>query len=256
MNNLALAVRQVRYENRSFWRNPAAAFFTFLFPIMFVVLFNILFSGKVEFENTLVPIRNFYSPALIGFAVISACYTNIAMGTTFARDRGSLKRARGTPLPPWAYLFGRIAQALVISLILVVVVTVFSRLVYGVPIPTTTMPAFLVSLAFGAACFCSLGLAITPFIPNADAAPAIVNASILPLLFISNVFIPLEHPPAVISAISNVFPVKHLSHALLSAFLHPRGGSGLVGIDLLVLGVWALVGIVISIKFFSWEPRT
>jgi ABC-2 type transport system permease protein len=250
-----LALRQLRYEYRSFWRNPAAAFFTFMFPLMFVVLFNAIFSGDYPFEGTFVTLRTFYTPALIGFSVISACYTNIAMGVVFARDLGLLKRVRGTPLPSWAYLFGRIGNSILIAMILVVIVTAFSAIAYGVSIPTATMPAFLVSLVVGAACFCALGLAATAVVPNADAAPAVVNATILPLLFISNVFIPLEDPPALIEAIAKVFPVQHLSHALLSSYIAPHGGSGFVASDLLVLGIWTLIGIAVALRFFSWEPR-
>jgi len=151
MSNLKLALRQVRFENRSFWRNPAAAFFTFAFPLIFVVLFNALFTGRTLFDGAPVRVRDFYTPALIGFAIVSACYTNIAMGTVIARDNGVLKRVRGTPLPPWAYLFGRIAQSIIVSVLLVVIVTGFSALAYGVRIPTTTIPAFLVALAVGSA---------------------------------------------------------------------------------------------------------
>lgn len=257
MSTPSLALRQVRYEYRSFWRNPAAAFFTFAFPLMFVVLFNAIFTGNYEFEGKIVSLRTFYTPALIGFSVISACYSNIAIGVVFARDEGVLKRIRGTPLPPWVYLFGRIANSIIIAMILVVIVATFSALVYGVDIPSKTLPAFLATLGLGAACFCALGLAITAAVPNADAAPAVINASILPLLFISNIFIPLEDPPKVIEVISNIFPVRHLSHALHTSFIAPPGsGAGFVSEDLLVLGAWMAVGVVAALRFFDWEPRT
>jgi len=96
---------------------------------------------------------------------------------------------------------------------------------------------------------------VSGLVPNEDAAPAVVNASILPLLFISDVFIPLNHPPAFLRVLSDVFPVKHLSHSLLSAFLHPNGGAGFAGRDLVILGAWGIAGAIAASRYFSWEPR-
>ena len=127
MNDLALAVRQVRYENRSFWRNPAAAFFTFAFPLLFMVIFNVIFGGETQGN---LRASDFFTPTIIVFAVITATYTNIAMTVSIARDSGVLKRIRGTPLPAWAFLFGRIAHAVLIALLLVAIVAAFGALAY------------------------------------------------------------------------------------------------------------------------------
>jgi ABC-2 type transport system permease protein len=109
MNGLKLLLRQVSNENRTFWRNPAAAFFTVVFPLMFLVIFNLLFgNNQIDVHGGVTDESTFYVPAIVAFAVISACYTNIAMMVCGARDRGLLKRIRGTPLPPWAFLGGRI----------------------------------------------------------------------------------------------------------------------------------------------------
>lgn len=256
MSALALALRQVQFENRAFWRNPAAAFFTFVFPLMFLVIFNLVF-GSRDYEGfgRTVSASTFYTPAIIAFAVINACYTNIAIGVSFSRDAGVLKRVHGTPLPAWAYLFGRIAHSIVVAFVLVVIVAAFGKALYDVELPGRTIPAFLASLAVGAASFCALGLAITAVVPNAEASPAVVNASILPILFISDIFIPLDEAPAWLGTVADLFPPKHLSNALLTAFNPFAGGSGLVGSDLLVMSVWGLAGLALAIRFFSWEPR-
>jgi ABC-2 type transport system permease protein len=257
MSDAALALRQVKFENRAFWRNPASAFFTFAFPLIFLVIFNLIFgSGDTDRFGPPVSLSNFYIPAVTAFAVITACYTNIAITVAFARDQGVLKRIRGTPLPAWAYLFGRIAHSILVALLLVVIVVAFGRLFYDIDIPTGTLPAFLVSLAVGAACFAALGLAVTAVIPNAEAAPAVVNASILPLLFISDVFIPLEEAPKWLGTVAGLFPIKHFSHALVTAYNPFETGSGFVPEDLVVMGVWALAGVILAARFFTWEPRT
>lgn len=260
MNDARLAGRQLSYENTTFWRNPAAAFFTFVFPLMFLVIFNLIFGSDTTPRfgcpgGREVSVSNFYVPAVAAFAIISACYTNIAITVSFTRDLGILKRLRGTPLPPWVYFFGRIVHSIFIAVILVVIVVLFGRVFYDVEIPGHTMPAFLATLGVGAACFSALGLACTTIIPNADAAPAVVNATILPLLFISDVFISLDRAPAYLRTFSNIFPVKHFSHGLLQAYNPCPVGSGFVRNDLIVMALWCVVGIAASIRFFSWEPR-
>jgi len=258
MSDIALALRQVRYENRSFWRNPAAAFFTFIFPIMFFVIFELIF-GHSEYEQfgPGARVSDFYAPALMAFAIISACYTNIAMGLVASRELGILKRLRGTPLPSWAYLFARITISVMIGALLVVIIGGFGRLAYGVPIPPLrTLPALIVTLVVGSATFCALGLAVTGFVPNVDAAPAVVNASIFPLLFISDVFIPIQtDSPRILTWLATVFPIKHLSHAIISVYNPLTQGSAFESKDLAIMGAWALAGVLFALKYFRWEPR-
>jgi ABC-2 type transport system permease protein len=256
MNDLKLALLQVWYTNKAFRRNPAAAFFTLVFPLMFLVIFSVIFgNGRIEVaKGVSVNVATFYVPAIATFSVITACYTNIAMGLAFSRDAGVLKRTSGSPLPAWAFLFGRIVHAVLIAVLLVAICAAFGAIFYHATLPTTTLPAFLFTLVVGAASFCALGMAMTAAIPNADAAPAVVNASILPLLFISNVFIPLQNPPAWLDFVSKVFPVRHFADALIGSFF-ALSGSGLQGNDLLIVGAWGLAGLLISLRFFSWEPR-
>ena len=256
MSDLKLALLQVWYTNKAFRRNPAAAFFTLVFPLMFLVIFSVIFgNGRVAVaRGVIVNAATFYVPAIATFSVITACYTNIAMGLAFSRDAGVLKRTRGSPLPAWVFLFGRIVHAVLIAVLLVAICAAFGAIFYHATLPTTTLPAFLLTLVVGAASFCALGMAMTAAIPNADAAPAVVNASILPLLFISNVFIPLQNPPAWLDFISKVFPVRHFADALIGSFF-ALSGSGLQGNDLLIVGAWGLAGLLIGLRFFSWEPR-
>lgn len=257
MSAANLAVRQVRYENKAFWRNPAAAFFTFIFPLLFLVIFNLAFGNdevqRGEVTTNLATI--FIIPGITAFSIITACYTNIAMGITISRDEGVLKRKRGTPLPSWAFMFGRIGHAVIIGLLLVAIVVVAGTAFYEVDVPGTTLPAFLVTLAVGAASFCALGLAISTVTPNAEAAPAIVNATILPLLFISGVFIRIEDPPTWLRWVADFFPIKHFQRALRYAFDPITAGSGFRWADLAVVAAWGVFGAVIATRFFSWEPR-
>ena len=252
----SMALRQVSYENRSFWRNPAAAFFTFLLPLIFLVLFNSIFGdSELTIDGRDLDGSTFYVPGIAALAVVSACYTNMGMMVTISRDLGILKRVRGTPLPPWAYIFGRLAHAMLVSLLLVVIVTAVGAVAYGTDVPGNTLPGFTVTLMLGAVTFCALGLALTAVIPNADAAPAITNATVLPLLFISNVFIPLQDPPAWLAFVGDVFPLKHFAAALQTAFHPDTTGAGFEWGDLAVIAAWGVAGTALAVRFFSWEPR-
>ncbi len=255
--SLKLAVRQIRFENKSFWRNPASAFFTFVFPLIFLVLFNLLFgSSKVRLSpSVVITASTFYVPAIAAFSVITACYTNVAMSLTFAREQGVLKRKRGTPLPAWAYLTGKIAHSVLVALLLVGIVTIAGIAFYGVSISTDTLPAFIVTVLLGALTFPSLGIAVTSFVPNADAAPPVVNATILPLLFISDIFIPLNNAPTWLLHVSNFFPIRHFAIALQRAFTGIGPGNGFRWGDLGIMGIWAVVGAALAVRYFKWEKN-
>jgi ABC-2 type transport system permease protein len=248
MSGIGLTMRQVRFENRSFWRNPAAAFFTFVFPLLFMVVFNVVFASGDEEAG------RFFTPAIIVFAVVTATYTNLAMTVTVARDSGILKRIRGTPLPPLGYLLARMIHAALVSLLLVVIVAVFGELAYGVAVPWDRLPALLVTLTVGAATFCALGLALTALIPNADAAPAIVNATVLPLFFISNVFFPLQNAPQWLDVVSSIFPVRQFADAMLRIY-DPTASGGVSLTNVGVMAIWGAIGLILALRFFSWEPR-
>ncbi len=177
------------------------------------------------------------------------------MRVSLARDQGVLKRTRGTPLPTWAFLFGRIVQMTLTMILLVAIVIAAGALFYGVDVPTDTMPAFVVALVVGAAAFSSLALATTAAIPNADASPAVVNAITLPLLFISDVFIPPGESPDWLITVADLFPIKHLSEALQTAFNPFETGSGFEFTHLAVIAAWGVGGRMMALRFFSWEPR-
>ncbi|MEO8292667.1 MAG: ABC transporter permease [Actinomycetota bacterium] len=276
MTSLGLSLRQVRYTNRAFWRNPASAFFTFVFPLMFLVIFTALLgSGQVEFAKVPVPGRGlvplvldratYYVAAMAAFGVISATYTNIAITTTFQRDQGVLKRLRGTPLPPWSYLFARVVHSMLVGMILVVITLAFGKLAYGADLPSgRPLLEFLLTLVVGSLSFAAMALALTAVIPNADAAPPMVNATILPLLFLSGIFIPLDDQvPAWIRTVGAVFPVKHFADAMRAGYLGnvPLQGTNIRAYpfdwsDLVVVAAWGVLGLVLASRFFSWEPRT
>jgi len=254
MNALRLTGLQLRYVNRAFWRNPASAFFTFAFPLMFLAIFTSLLGHyAVRIGERSIDTATYYVASMACFATITACFNNIAMTVTFQREEGILKRTRGTPLPGASFLGARILHAMFIALVLVALTAVFGHAVYHADIPTgTTLLRFLVALLTGAATFCALGLALTAAIPNADAAAPIVNAVILPVEFLSGIFIAFgNNTPSWILWVARVFPVRHLALSMQAGFV----GTPFNWNDVLVVMAWGLGGLLLAVRFFTWEPR-
>jgi len=253
VSDLAIAARQVRYEQKAFWRNPAAAVFTFAFPLMFLFIFGSLNSGGTIDTRGGITFVTFFVPGIAAFGLISACYTNIAMRTAIARDLRILKRVKGTPVPAWAYLSGQIGSCIVTTLQLVSLTLAVGVVVFGVDFRWDTVGGLVATLALGAACFCALGLAVSGLCPNGDAAPAIVNFSIFPLIFVSGIFFPLDGAPSWLLSVAELFPVQHLANGLQYAFDPRTAAPGVNGGDLAVLAVWTVIGAVLALRLFKWE---
>jgi ABC-2 type transport system permease protein len=255
MNGAALTLSQARYVNKAYWRSPASAFFALAYPLMFLVIFTSIFrNSTVQFGARSVNEATYYVPAMVALAVITVCFNNIAVAITFQRESGVLKRVNGTPLPSATFFGARILHAVLVSVLLVIITAGFGRAFYSADIPTgATLLRMLVMLAVAAAAFCALGFAISSVIPNADASLPIVNAIILPLLFLSGVFIPLgNNPPAWMLWAGRIFPVRHFLSGMQAGFL----GAPFNWTDVLVVAAWGLAGLLFAIRFFRWEPRT
>ncbi len=251
---IALALHQFRYDQKVFWRNPASVFFTVMLPLIFLFIFATIF-GNDEIEDRGVKTTTYYVPAIIALAVISASTQSLAINLTEDRERGLLKRVRGTPLPVPVFVAGRVGNSLLVALIMLVVVAFIGNLVYGVAIPTTTIPAVLVTLAVGAFSFCCLGFAMSAIIPSEDAAPAISNALILPLYFISGIFIPDSEIPSGVLAVADVFPIRPFFEAFFTAWDPNTVGAGFEWGYLAVVAAWGVAGLLIAVRFFRWEPN-
>jgi ABC-2 type transport system permease protein len=253
VSDLAIALRQLRFEQKAFWRNPAGAVFTFAFPLLFLVIFSTLNSGQRLDERGGITFVTFFVPGIIAFGLISACYTNLAIRMTMNRDLGILKRVRGTPVPTWAYRAGQVASSVVVTFLLLFLTVGLGVVAFGVDFRTSTAPGLFVTLALGAACFCALGLAVSGLCPNADAAPAIVNFSIFPLLFVSGIFFPIDTAPPWLTTLAKLFPMQRLADGLQYAFDPRTAGLGFNGGDLGALVAWTGAGLVLALRLFRWD---
>jgi ABC-2 type transport system permease protein len=254
VSGVALALHQFRFDQKTFWRNPASVFFTVLLPVMFLLIFATIF-GDETIEELGVKTTTYYVPAIITLGVVSASCQSLAISLTVDRENGILKRTRGTPLPSWVFITGRIGNAIVISVLSLAVLSVIGLIVYDVDIPWERLPAVLVALAVGAASFCCLGIALTAAIPSEDAAAPITNVALLPLYFLSGVFIPESEIPDGVLDFADLFPIRHFFEAFFTAWNPLTTGAGFEWGDLAVVAAWGLAGLLIAIRTFRWEPR-
>lgn len=252
--HLVLALRQVGYEHRSFWRNRSRAFFSFVLPLMLLVIFGAVSNGQRIAERGNVSFTTFFVPGILAYGIITATFSNLAASLAVLRDQGVLKRMRGTPLPAWAYMTGRIGSSILAMFELVAVTLVIGWAAFGTQVRASTLPGLVVALLVGMVCFTALGVAVTAVIPNADAAQPITAALVLPLTFISGIFFVSQREPGWLSHLAAVFPVKALADALQFAYDPRTSGTGVAGHDLIVLGLWAAAGITLM-RFFRWQPR-
>ena len=244
MSTAALTWRQFRFERRMFWRNPSAAFFNVALPLLFLFLIATAFGSDRADLEVLVP-------GIAGMAVLSTTFTALAHNISFLREEGILKRVLGSPMPPVAYFGGILANAVLNAVAQVALVVVIGHLVYDLGWPRDWLELAVFTLA-GVVTFGALGIAFAHVIPNADAAPAYVNAVFLPLIFISGTFYSTDDLPAVLDGIASALPLKHAIDGLRDAIV---GGGGLgseLG-HLAALGAWGAAGIILAVRYFRWE---
>ena len=240
------AWRQYRLERKMFWRNPSAAFFNFLLPLLFLALFGAIFAGEEENLQVIVP-------GIAGMAVMSTTFSALAMNVTHLRESGVLKRIHGTPLPTSAYLAGIAGNAITNTALQVALITLAGSTVFGLEWPQDWVE-LVVFVVIGVACFASLGVALSHAIPNFDSAPAYVNAVFLPVIFISGVFFDAENAPRFLRDIAEVLPLKHLIDGLSGAMVSGAGlGDNVPAV--LVLALWGALGAVLAVRGFSWDSR-
>ena len=250
-----LVLRQIRYQVLSFRRTPIALFFTLILPLVMLVLFNSLFGDDdIETNGGTWPVSQFYTGGLAAFTAVSATYTNLANIVPIRRDEGVLKRWRSTPLPPWGYLAGIVGASVVIAAVGVALMLAVGLTFYDLEVDAGKMPAAVITFVVGVAAFAALGMAVAALVPSAQSAPAVANATLLPLAFVSDVFIPLEDPPRWLEVLGDVFPLKPFVNSFQDAFNPFVEAPGFMWDKLAYVALWGAAGAIVAVKWFKWEP--
>jgi ABC-2 type transport system permease protein len=203
---------EARYEFLKTLRQPAFVIPTLTFPLLFYVMFGLVFGGRQSFASTTV---STYMLATYGaFGVIGASLFGFAVGVSTERGFGWLDVKRAGPMPPMAYLFAKAFMAMVFSLILVAALYGLGTAFGGVRLPLTSAFQLAGVLVAGSIPFCALGLALGCLAP-ANSAPAIVNAIFLPMSFCSGLWIPLPVLPKILQQAAPFMPPYHFAQLAL-----------------------------------------
>jgi ABC-2 type transport system permease protein len=255
--DLTLTRRWITGHIKLTLRNPRATFFTFIFPLMFLVLFNALNGDNTVAATSPaggeVPFAQFYTPSIGIFGLTLACYTTVIFGLAYARDTGRLKRIKGTPLPMPIYLSTWLIGAVLTGLASVVLMFVVAVPVFGVDIYPRLLPAAIVTLLLGAVTLAALGLMVASLVKNAEQAGPVAQLTFLPLSFISGIWYPLSGAPDWITTIAHIFPLYHLVAAFDACFVPQTTGGGWAPGHLAVIALWGAAALLIAIRRFRSE---
>jgi ABC-2 type transport system permease protein len=243
---------ELRGQQRLFWRNREAAFFTFFLPVIFFLIFGSVYGSDVIKPDN-VKGSAYLVAGMIGYGVASTAFAGLGITMVVRRESGVLKRVRSTPLPPATYLAAVLASTLVVFAVECALIIGLGRVLYGVGLPNRWLSLLLV-LLLGAGCFASMGLAITGAVKSAEGSSAVINAVYLPMAIISGTFFSTHGYPGFLKAISDVLPLTHFTRLMRDVLLRHHevwSRPGQVG----VVALWGLIGLVVATRAFRWEPR-
>jgi ABC-2 type transport system permease protein len=253
LRTVRLVIHQAKFDLLAFGRNRQARFFTLVLPILFLVIFVSVF-GNHRVGPQQVKASTYYVPGLAALAVIAGSFVNLVISITTQRETGVLKRRRATPVPASVLIAGRALTAVVVSVGVMTVLILIGRFAYGVHLEASKIPALALVAIVGSISFCCVAYSFSTAVKSADAAQPMVQAVVLPLYFISGIFVPNVNLPGWLQNIAEVFPVQHLADGLHHAFDPAVHGSGIAWTDLGVLLLWMAGGLFLALRRFSWTP--
>lgn len=249
-----LLLEQTVHSTRELWRSRVVVIFTVLFPLIWLVVIGFFAGDVVVDEATGLRLMQFFAPAAVAMGILYATFPTVTIPLALAREQGVLKRVRGTPLPAWIHLAGRIGGALVFALASVLAVLALGVVAYDVQIVWRTLPATLVTSLVAAACYCALGLAVAMIAPSAGTAEAGSIALAVALTFVSGLYSG-GSTPSWLTRIADVLPLKPFTDALQLQFNPYEPGWGWDLPALGVLAAWGLGAVLVAARAFSWEPH-
>jgi ABC-2 type transport system permease protein len=247
-----LFVHELRAQQRIFWRNREAAFFTFFLPVIFFLIFGSIY-GDETITKEHIRAAPFLEAGMIGYGVAATCFAGLGISLVVRRESGVLKRIRATPLPPAVYIASVLASTFVVFLIEAALIVALGRVLFDVGLPARPV-SLLVALALGAIAFAAMGLGITGLVRSAEGSSAVINAVYLPMAIISGTFFTPKEYPGFLRAIADVLPLTHFTELTRDVMVrdqHVWSDSGAIG----VVALWGAIGIVGAVRGFRWQPR-
>ena len=258
---LELGLRRGVLETKQFFREKDAVVFTFLFPVIMLLIFGTVFRG--ELEGTGVNATQYFTAGMIASGIMDSTFVTLGVGIAIDRNDGTLKRLRGAPVPASAYFLGKILMVLLSVLAQVAILLMVAAVVFRVPLPTEVdrWLTFAWVFVLGVVGCSLLGIAVSSLPRTAKSAPAVIQMPYIVLQFISGVFFVYSQLPEVLQQIAALFPLKWVTQGLRSVFLPDTftvvepAGSWEHGTTALVLTAWLVAGAILCVKTFRWSAR-
>jgi ABC-2 type transport system permease protein len=233
--------------------------FTLAFPVMLLVIFGAVFQQDIAPG---VSYTHYFVCGIIAAGLLAVGFQNLAIMIPIERDRGALKRLRGTPMPPSAYFAGKVVMVLAIGLVETALLLVLAFTVYGVPVPSPAdWVTFLWVSLLGIAACTLCGIAFSSLVSSGRGAPAVVTPVALVLQFISGVFSLYTALPQWMQQVAALFPLKWMAQGMRAVFLpdsaaalEPAGSAELDRVAL-VLAAWCAGALVACLLTFRWTNR-
>ena len=247
---MRLLWHELKTELLLYTRSRELAFFTFLLPMIFFVLL-----GSTYGNDTVDGVKGsrFLEAGMIGYGAISIAFAGLAIVLVIRRENGILKRLRATPLPAWVYIASVLAAFLLAFAVEVIGLVVIGRVLFGVALPDR-IGSLVLALLLGAVSFCGLGIGVTSLMRSAEGASAVVNAIYLPMSFISGSFFSPRHFPSALRAIADVLPLTYFLRLVRNVMLHGHE-IWTQGTNVAIVAAWGLVGVIVALRSFRWEPH-
>ena len=255
-----IATRQGGLEIRQFLRSREQVVFTLLFPVLMIVVFGSIFDGTI---GDGVRFTQYFVTGMIATGLMTAGFQALAIQIPIERDRGVLKRLRGTPMPPWVYFAGKVLMVAFVAVAETVLLLAVAALLFGLELPSSgrLWLTFLWVAALGTTACTLCGIAFSSVARTGRSAPAVVTPVALVLQFISGVFFVFTSLPTWMQQVAAVFPLKWMCQGLRAVFLpgsfgaQEPGGSFELGTVALVLGAWCVLGLALCLTTFRWTTR-
>lgn len=255
MTALAMTGHEFRYDLRVFLRDPAARVFTFILPVLLLLLYCSIFANsKFSDGGQAISGRQYFVPHIIAQGVTGAALTNLVYIVVTKRENGALKRRRATPVRAWMLITSEVATSIVSAATIVVALVVIAWAAYGVRLTGPQAAEVVLATLLGTAAMCALGFAVGTFISSAESAgPAVTLVTFL-LYAISGVYFPETLLPSWVRDLAQVFPVRPLAQILQNAYAPASGHPGELAWQFLELAAWGVGGVLIASRRFSWVP--
>lgn len=250
MNRLHIIWKMTVIETKLFLREPMAALFTLVFPLMMLFLFGSIYGNEPTEMFGGHGTIDISVPAYMGMIIGTVGLISITTSVTSYREKGILRRYRTTPLRPYVILMDTVLVNFLMTLLGTALLILAAILTYDLRFEGNAL-LFLFALALGSLSFFSLGFVIASLAPTTRVAEVVGMVIFFPMLFLSGASIPIEILPETIKTVSTFLPLTHVVDLLQGMWFGEPLADHLT--EVFVLTGVLIVGSIISALTFRWE---